>query len=826
MTSFSAQDLAVQCQNLSAKKCLQVCYDTVVSHLQKARIQSAACAVAIERTCSYLRSEETLGRFGPGTTEQWIVCLEEEHGINSIRKQITAGLRYRNAMAAAEATIMAHWHIPLHDVFIHDSFTKSISLSLAKSLGRLAKILPLTQARTEIKSAITLRIENTGSTLNHACPRDITNILSRLREEKGGHENRVEDMEDQDLEEKCQSLEDEDVEEECQSLENEAGENEGHRLEVGDLEWEGQRLEDENLNERGQRLEVEDLEEGQSFDNEHLDPRDSDQDEEPSPVNHAATKITQRKRKHKASHHLYQPSKKNVNRNSTPVPPIEVARRAPSSLPFGTPSDDRIGESTSTSPIDPHDSSPLSPIGAANISASPVSFIPDVHDTIDAGFPTAQRRGLHQSGTRGSVAVAKGGNLVGDALLPGKSETSLGSDCCILDDRNKVAPQPATSSLDCVPNNTVEGAQTSLAPGKMLSTTAIQLILHMIADGIGYCYDPSYFNADEPRKISVPNRAPDARLLILPLNRRRHWTVALFDREDHSIGYYDPLHGRTGAASEMSLLLKHWNQIDEGNEWTSKHISGPQQPNHEDCGIYVLVTIFYIAAQRVPPRDLDGDLWRYIFRDSLRGTSDRQSIRTLVVARSKLDEEVTVSVPTSSTSVRETICISVSSIAHSVGQCRQQLSTARAIHVERTSIVDLITHIHQCAVTTAASARQSHDCDVEEYDKHTVIMRQYNALGTMRQENIWRLMQAESAKVERRIKVEKARAEDCEKRERQLATGLSTARTALSQWGLIVQDRESCLKSAMQELTGLKIDLKEQLERLDGIDLTDLVAIT
>ncbi|KAL8651104.1 MAG: hypothetical protein Q9210_003444 [Variospora velana] len=173
-------------------------------------------------------------------------------------------------------------------------------------------------------------------------------ILLRLPKDKNGHGNHVEDMEDKDLEEGDQSLEDEDI-----------------------------------------------------------DSHDSDQDGESLPFNHAATDIIQRKCKGKA--HRYQPTEKKVTSISSLVPPVDVARRAPSSPPFTTISDDLIGEIVSSSPVAQNTSSPLLPIDAATNPDSPIPFIPDVDGAIEAGLPTAQSEGeLHPSGTRGSIAASDG----------------------------------------------------------------------------------------------------------------------------------------------------------------------------------------------------------------------------------------------------------------------------------------------------------------------------------------------------------------------------------------------------------------------------------
>ncbi|KAL9593980.1 MAG: hypothetical protein Q9219_007276 [cf. Caloplaca sp. 3 TL-2023] len=177
---LSRQSLATRCQTLSVDECLTLCRDIVVRRVREARNSDTLCAVSIEATYAFLEFEESSGRFAPGTTVRWLGDLEAELGIDAIRKRIEAGIRHKKRLAPSEAIVSKQWNVGLYDIVNDSPFTKTISPSLAERFAQLALILPLDDAREEIRKAIVHRTTTTTSRLQYVCIRDIEGILLRF----------------------------------------------------------------------------------------------------------------------------------------------------------------------------------------------------------------------------------------------------------------------------------------------------------------------------------------------------------------------------------------------------------------------------------------------------------------------------------------------------------------------------------------------------------------------------------------------------------------------------------------------------------------------
>ncbi|KAL8799945.1 MAG: hypothetical protein Q9182_005515, partial [Xanthomendoza sp. 2 TL-2023] len=174
--------MATRCQTLSTDDCLEFCRNHVTQLVQEAHDHEALCAVGIEATYCFLQSEESSGRFVPGTTARWLIDTEAKLGLGAIKKKIEAGMRHNRRLATSQAIVSKNWNVSLYDIMTDVRCTKTISESLAKSYARLSHILPLDDARIAIQEAINYRKKTTTSAVDHVCNRDIDGILSRFPE--------------------------------------------------------------------------------------------------------------------------------------------------------------------------------------------------------------------------------------------------------------------------------------------------------------------------------------------------------------------------------------------------------------------------------------------------------------------------------------------------------------------------------------------------------------------------------------------------------------------------------------------------------------------
>ena len=170
-------------------------------------------------------------------------------------------------------------------------------------------------------------------------------------------------------------------------------------------------------------------------------------------------------------------------------------------------------------------------------------------------------------------------------------------------------------------------AADSLQPKQDLSSDALHLVFEAIAThNDGYCiFDPLWYNieAEHPRQIQLPSSAHDCRTAFLPLHHRtnHHWTLAMLDLSAYEIHYYDSISSKPTRHDERiaSLLIESLDGIKAHDSkdpcpWTFIHENTAVQPNGFDCGIYVLVNIYYLISGLSVPTAVDGAIWRKVFR--------------------------------------------------------------------------------------------------------------------------------------------------------------------------------------------------------------------
>lgn len=185
-------------------------------------------------------------------------------------------------------------------------------------------------------------------------------------------------------------------------------------------------------------------------------------------------------------------------------------------------------------------------------------------------------------------------------------------------------PENATGEIT-LPSTDLQGALSSLQPQCWLSSTAIELILSLCPSKSFRVFDPLAYDIGQPKTRSFKPTPNNVQYALLPLYHREHWTLALFDLENHAITYYDSL-PRENVTAYRDALLKFANNFKtETFQWTFQYGNQAKQENFQygnqakqenfyDCGIFVLITSLHIFAGSICPPLYDCSLWRALFR--------------------------------------------------------------------------------------------------------------------------------------------------------------------------------------------------------------------
>ena len=107
-------------------------------------------------------------------------------------------------------------------------------------------------------------------------------------------------------------------------------------------------------------------------------------------------------------------------------------------------------------------------------------------------------------------------------------------------------------------------------------------------------------------------------LVFIPVNVGRHWSLAVIDFQNNTIGYYDSYGSESTAFSEILLAwLQEENNAKRGPNAPELSMccvahgsATPQQLNGFDCGVFVCMTANCIAAAR--PLSFSRDDMRYV----------------------------------------------------------------------------------------------------------------------------------------------------------------------------------------------------------------------
>ena len=114
-------------------------------------------------------------------------------------------------------------------------------------------------------------------------------------------------------------------------------------------------------------------------------------------------------------------------------------------------------------------------------------------------------------------------------------------------------PEKAMGDMT-LPSTDLDGALSSLQPQCWLSSTAIELVLSLCSSKSFRVFDPLVYDVGQPEIKNFKPTLSNVQYALLPLYYREHWTLALFDLENHTIICYDSLPGQNSIAYKDALL--------------------------------------------------------------------------------------------------------------------------------------------------------------------------------------------------------------------------------------------------------------------------------
>jgi len=233
-------------------------------------------------------------------------------------------------------------------------------------------------------------------------------------------------------------------------------------------------------------------------------------------------------------------------------------------------------------------------------------LFPQTLDDYQQSGPTT-----HRSERTGLQSQCNGG-------LP--TPISPGSDVQIVSATTEASPSPGPHlKLEMgLPSTDSDGALSTLHPGRMLSGTVIDICLALLSacaclEATTHLYSNTVLESHENR---VKPLEPNINTVFIPIHHSiRHWTLSEFGLAQRTIYHYDSLPGDktdilSATFTRLKAFLSRMDLSDDG--WTFSSHDTPRQSNSYDCGIHVLITLFYRVCNIIPPAAQDCKLWRSI----------------------------------------------------------------------------------------------------------------------------------------------------------------------------------------------------------------------
>lgn len=180
------------------------------------------------------------------------------------------------------------------------------------------------------------------------------------------------------------------------------------------------------------------------------------------------------------------------------------------------------------------------------------------------------------------------------------------------------SPGPYLSLEMGLPSTNSDGALSTLHPGRMLSGTVIDICLVLLSacaclEATTRLYSNTVLESHENR---LKPWGPNIDCVLIPVHHSfRHWTLSQFGLAERTIYHYDSLLGDkpdmlSATFTRLKVFLSRMGMLDDG--WKISPCDTPRQSNSYDCGIHVLITLFYRVCNIIPPAAQDCQLWRSI----------------------------------------------------------------------------------------------------------------------------------------------------------------------------------------------------------------------
>ncbi|KAI9687210.1 MAG: hypothetical protein M1820_010488 [Bogoriella megaspora] len=182
------------------------------------------------------------------------------------------------------------------------------------------------------------------------------------------------------------------------------------------------------------------------------------------------------------------------------------------------------------------------------------------------------------------------------------------------------APVDVEALVDKYPGATLCDALDCLRANRPLTAGVIHQISSQVHHSQWRILEPL-----APQELSLNHRRRwkmmnhDIRAVAWPIFvGQNHWVLGLADVESGSIELLNPLVRESYNIEACSALEKLGRLLSESEprlrnvQWTVNQRQCPQQQNTYDCGVYVLVFLFYRLADRMIPDKICGTDWRTI----------------------------------------------------------------------------------------------------------------------------------------------------------------------------------------------------------------------
>lgn len=112
------------------------------------------------------------------------------------------------------------------------------------------------------------------------------------------------------------------------------------------------------------------------------------------------------------------------------------------------------------------------------------------------------------------------------------------------------------------------------------------------------------------------------RKIMCPLHLENHWVLLVLELGTKCATLYDSLEDPTSPIPKRLFnhirgLIQHQLPVhphQSPSEWSIKRAFCPRQESSHDCGIYVIVLMFFLVAEKSSPAQVNAFIWRHILK--------------------------------------------------------------------------------------------------------------------------------------------------------------------------------------------------------------------